>query len=157
MHFLAQIALSGIATGAIYGLVAVGYSLTYSTMRMLNFALGMWVMLGAMLGYSLQVTLGVNVVVAFAGVMAALAVLGVVAERFTVLPFLRAGSDVWVMSTLAVGLLFIDFAELVWGRNPLSVPPLLEVSPSHFAACHYAGHAPEFRERARDAATWRTA
>lgn len=125
MHFLAQIALSGIATGAIYGLVAVGYSLTYSTMRMLNFALGMWVMLGAMLGYSLQVTLGVNVVVAFVGVMAALAVLGVVAERFTVLPFLRAGSDVWVMSTLAVGLLFIDFAELVWGRNPLSVPPLV--------------------------------
>ena len=41
--------------------------------------------------------------------------------------------------------------------NPSGQIPLLEVSPSHFAACHYAGHAPEFRERARDAATWRTA
>ena len=39
------------------------------------------------------------------------------------LPFLRAGSDVWVMSTLAVGLLFIDLAELIWGRNPTPVPP----------------------------------
>ena len=61
--------------------------------------------------------------------MIALFVLGLVAERFSVMPFLRAGSDVWVMSTLAVGFLMIDFAEIIWGRSPTPVPPFLGKDP----------------------------
>lgn len=133
MRFLLQIVLSGIATGAIYGLVAVGYSVTYVTMRVLNFGLGMWVMLGAMLGYTFHVTLHLNLLVSMVAMMAALGVLSLIAERFTVLPFVRAESDVWIMSTLAVGLLFIDVAELIWGRNPLSIPPFLGKDPINFA------------------------
>jgi branched-chain amino acid transport system permease protein len=129
MYFFLQIALSGIATGAIYGLIAVGYSLTYVTTKALNFALGMWVMLGGMLTYSLDVQYGLNPLIVLPIVMAALFLLGLVAERFSVLPFLRAGSDVWVMSTLAVGFLMIDFAEIVWGRNPTPVPPFLGKDP----------------------------
>ena len=60
MYFFLQIALSGIATGAIYGLIAVGYSLTFMTTKALNFALGMWVMLGGMLTYSLIVLHGIH-------------------------------------------------------------------------------------------------
>jgi peptide/nickel transport system ATP-binding protein len=37
------------------------------------------------------------------------------------------------------------------------VPPLMELSAAHFAACHYADRAPQFREQARDPATWRAA
>ncbi|MBI3031629.1 MAG: branched-chain amino acid ABC transporter permease [Candidatus Rokubacteria bacterium] len=133
MRFLVQIVLSGIATGAIYGLVAVGYSVTYATMRVLNFGLGMWVMLGAMVGYTLHVTFGLNVLIAMLGMMTVLGGLGLLAERFTVLPFVRAGSDVWIMSTLAVGLLFINAAELLWGRNPLAIPPFLGKDPINFA------------------------
>jgi branched-chain amino acid transport system permease protein len=133
MRFLVQIVLSGIATGAIYGLVAVGYSVTYATMRVLNFGLGMWVMLGAMIGYTLHVTFGLNILVTMLGMMTVLGGLGLLAERFTVLPFVRAGSDVWIMSTLAVGLLFINAAELIWGRNPLAIPPFLGKDPIKFA------------------------
>ena len=132
MRFLLQIVLSGVATGAIYGLVAVGYSVTYATMRVLNFGLGMWVMLGAMIGYTLHVTLELNILVTMLGMMAVLAALGLLAERFTVLPFVRAESDVWIMSTLAVGLLFIDAAELIWGRNPLPIRPFLGKDPITF-------------------------
>lgn len=133
MRFLGQIVLSGIATGAIYGLVAVGYSVTYATMRVLNFGLGMWVMLGAMIGYTLHVTFGLNILVTMLGMMTVLGGLGLLAERFTVLPFVRAESDVWIMSTLAVGLLFINAAELIWGRNPLAIPPFLGKDPINFA------------------------
>jgi len=45
--FFFQILIDGIATGAIYALIAVGYSVTFTTMRVLNFGLGMWVMAGA--------------------------------------------------------------------------------------------------------------
>jgi len=42
-------------------------------------------------------------------------------------------------------------------RCASEVPPLIEVSPGHVAACHYADRAPQFRDQARDPATWRTA
>jgi branched-chain amino acid transport system permease protein len=131
--FLLQLVLSGIATGAIYGLVAVGYSITFATMRVLNFGLGMWVMLGALLAYTLYGTLGLPLVVTVVLLTVGLGVLGVVAERVSVFPFVRAGSDVWVMSTLALGLLFINVAELIWGRHPLPVPPFLDKDPVKFA------------------------
>jgi len=132
MQFLIQIIISGIATGAIYGIIAVGYSITYSTMRVLNFALGMWVMIGAMIGYTLYVTFGLNLFISLLGVTAMVAVLGIIAERITVFPFVRAGSDVWIMSTLATGMLFINIAELIWGRQPLAIPSFLGKDPIKF-------------------------
>jgi branched-chain amino acid transport system permease protein len=129
MYFFFQIAVSGIATGAIYGLIAVGYSLTFMTTKALNFALGMWVMLGGMLTYSLTVLHGFHPLAVLPMVALALFVLGLLAERFSVMPFLRAGSDVWIMSTLAVGFLMIDFAEIIWGRSPTPVPPFLGKDP----------------------------
>jgi len=129
VQFFLQVALSGIATGAIYGLIAVGYSLTFMTTKVLNFALGMWVMIGGMVTYSLVARMGLSPILALPVVMVSLFVLGVVAERVSVYPFLRAGSDVWVMSTLAVGLLFIDFAELIWGRSPTPVPSYVGSEP----------------------------
>ena len=81
MYFFLQVAASGIATGAIYGLIAVGYSLTFMTTKALNFALGMWVMLGGMLTYSLIVLHGVHPLFVLPAVIVALFLLGLVAER----------------------------------------------------------------------------
>jgi len=134
MYFFLQIALSGLATGAIYGLIAVGYSLTFMTTKALNFALGMWVMLGGMLTFSLTVQYGVPPFVALPLILILMLALGAVAERFSVAPFLRAGSDVWVMSTLAVGLLMIDFAEIIWGRSPTPVPSFFGNAPVRIGA-----------------------
>ena len=129
MYFFLQITLSGIATGAIYGLIAIGYSLTFMTTKALNFGLGMWVMLGGMMTFSLTVQYNVPSVVALPVILVFMLAIGLVAERFSVAPFLRAGSDVWVMSTLAVGLLMIDFAEMIWGRSPTPVPSFLGSKP----------------------------
>jgi branched-chain amino acid transport system permease protein len=125
IEFFLQIAISGVATGAIYSLIAVGYSITFTTMRVLNFALGMWVMLGGMLTYTVHVVLGLNLFIALAAIVVAMVVLGWIAERVSVFPFVRAGSDAWIMSTLAVGFLFINVAELIWGLSPKPVTPYL--------------------------------
>jgi branched-chain amino acid transport system permease protein len=147
MYFFLQIALSGIATGAIYGLIAVGYSLTFMTTKALNFGLGMWVMLGGMLTYSLNVQYGIHPLIVLPIVMVALFALGLVAERFSVYPFLRAGSDVWVMSTLAVGFLMIDLAEIIWGRNPTPVPPFFGKDPVYLV--HSSAAIADHRGRVR--------
>jgi branched-chain amino acid transport system permease protein len=122
MTFLLQIIVNGIANGAIYAIIAVGYSITFTTMRVLNFALGMWVMLGGMLTYTFYVMLGWPLLVTLVGVLVSMAILGIAAERATIYPFVKANSEAWVMSTLAVGLLFVDSAQLIWGRNAHAVP-----------------------------------
>ena len=94
----------------------------------------MWVMLGGMLTYSLLVLHGLHPLLVLAAVVIALFLLGLVAERFTVRRSCEAGSDVWVMSTLAVGLLLIDFAEIIWGRSPTPVPPFLGKDPIYLGA-----------------------
>jgi branched-chain amino acid transport system permease protein len=134
MYFFLQVALSGVATGAIYGLIAVGYSLTFLTTRILNFALGMWVMLGGMLTFSLVVRLGIHPAASLVILLCGMTALGIIAERVAVYPFLRAGSDVWIMATLAVGFLLIDSAEIIWGRTPTKVPPLFSDQPIRVGA-----------------------
>jgi branched-chain amino acid transport system permease protein len=129
LGFFAQIAVSGLAAGSIYGLIAVGFSVTYSTTRTLNFALGMWVMLGAMLTYTFRVSWGMPLLLVMVLVVGCMWMLGIISERLTVGPFLRSGSDLWVMSTLAVGLIFIDVAELVWGHGQNRVPAYVGESP----------------------------
>lgn len=122
MEFFVHILIGGIATGAIYSLIAVGYSITFTTMRVLNFGLGMWVMMGGMLTLTFHVIFGFNLLITLAAIIVIMVVLGIVGERVSIYPFFRTGSDVWVMSTLAVGFLFINIAELIWGRNPEPVP-----------------------------------
>ena len=135
MYFFFQVALSGIATGAIYGLIAVGYSLTFMTTRALNFALGMWVMLGGMLTYSLHRPARrapARSCCRWSPPRCSCSASSPSASPC--MPFLRAGSDVWVMSTLAVGFLMIDFAEIIWGRSPTPVPPFFGKDPIYIGA-----------------------
>lgn len=125
MNFFLQIVVSGIATGSIYGLVAVGYSITYTTMNILNFGLGMWVMMGAMLGLTFHVWWGLNIFLTLLLVIIIIFLLALLMERITVHPFVMAGSFVWIMSTLAVGMLMLNGAQLIWGRDPLPFPSSL--------------------------------
>jgi branched-chain amino acid transport system permease protein len=133
MTFLLQIIVNGVANGAIYAIIAVGYSITFTTMRVLNFALGMWVMLGGMLTYTFYVMLGWPLLVTLVGVLVSMAILGIAAERATIYPFIKANSEAWVMSTLAVGLLFVDSAQLIWGRNAHAVPSYVGDKAIRFA------------------------
>lgn len=125
MNFFLQILVSGLATGSIYGLVAVGYSVTYTTMSVLNFGLGMWVMMGAMLGFTFYVMWGINIILSLCMVIAVVFLGALLMERVSVRPFVLAGSSVWIMSTLAVGMLMLNAAQLIWGRDPLNFPSSL--------------------------------
>jgi branched-chain amino acid transport system permease protein len=62
-----------------------------------------------------------------------MAILGIAAERATIYPFIKANSEAWVMSTLAVGLLFVDSAQLIWGRNAHAVPSYVGDKAIRFA------------------------
>ncbi|MBI4493974.1 MAG: ATP-binding cassette domain-containing protein [Chloroflexi bacterium] len=121
--FVGQLVASGLALGAIYALVALGYTLIFVATRVVNFAQGEFVMLGALVGYSLHVGLGFPLPLAVVAAGLAAALVGLVAERVAVYPLRGQRSSVaWVMSTLAVGLVLRSGATLGWGKVPLPFP-----------------------------------
>ena len=122
--------VSGLAMGAMYGLLALGFHITYAVSSTVNFAQGTSLMLGAVLCYTFSVSLGWPLPVAIAVTLALCAVWGMLIERFVVRPFVRAGSNGWLMSTVAVGVVLEQVALFTFGKEPRSL--VLPVSGEAF-------------------------
>ena len=132
MQILTQLVFSGIALGMIYAVIAFGYQLTFATSDTLNFGQGDALMLGALFGLTL-VGLGVNYWLALPLVCIFGALQGVVVERIGVRPAIKIKSEFgWIMSTIALGIIFKNVAENVWGRDDLKFPSPLPEAPMKF-------------------------
>jgi branched-chain amino acid transport system permease protein len=132
MSILIQLVYSGIALGMIYAVIAFGYQLTFATSDTLNFGQGEALMLGALVGLSL-VLAGVNYWLMIPIVCVFGAIQGAVVERLGVRPAIRIKSEFgWIMSTIALGIIFRNVAENVWGRDALRFPSPLPEAPLHF-------------------------
>src|SRR5688572_27663330 len=95
--------ITGLGLGSMYGLLALGFHVTYAVSNTVNFAQGSTMMLGAVLCFTLWVTLGWPLPVAVMLALLLCAVWGVAVERIAVRPFVRRGSDAWLMATVALG------------------------------------------------------
>lgn len=128
MEILAQLIVSGIAVGMIYGVIAFGYQLTFATSKTLNFGQGEALMLGSLVGWSLVAVTGyllmLPVVLAF-GLLQ-----GAVVERLGVRRAIQTKSEAgWIMATIALGIIFRNLAENIWGRDALKFPSPLPEAP----------------------------
>ncbi len=132
MQIFTQLIFSGIAMGMIYAVIAFGYQLTFATSDTLNFGQGDALMLGALVGLSL-VGMGVNYWLMIPIVCLFGAVQGAVVERIGVRPAIKIKSEFgWIMSTIALGIIFKNVAENVWGRDDLKFPAPLSEAPMQF-------------------------
>ncbi|GGC66285.1 branched-chain amino acid ABC transporter permease [Chelatococcus reniformis] len=124
MSFVIQL-MSGLAIGSIYGLVAVGFSMIYRAMGLVNFAQGDMMMVGAFLGYTVLATFaGAPFWLAIVGAMLGAAVLGLVIERLAFRPSVKRKADqvYLVLLTLGIGIVLSNGARLIWGANPVVYP-----------------------------------
>jgi branched-chain amino acid transport system permease protein len=121
----------GVAVGCIYILLASGLNIIFGVMKLVNFAHGQFLMIGAFLTWTVTVALGVNAYVAILISMAAVAVLGVVIERLT---FRRVmGTDKLNEIFVSLGLIYIfeNAALLIWGDQSQQIKsPLYGMSLS---------------------------
>ena len=132
MQILIQLVFSGIALGMIYAVIAFGYQLTFATSDTLNFGQGEALMLGALVGLSC-VGLGINYWLMIPLVCIFGAAQGALVERIGVRPAIKIKSEFgWIMSTIALGIIFKNVAENVWGRDDLRFPSPLPEAPLHF-------------------------
>lgn len=121
--------VSGIGLGSMYGLIALGYHVTYAVSNTVNFAQGSAVMLGAVLGYAFAVTLGWPMPVAVGVALALCALFGLAVEAFLVRPFAARGSNAWLMATVAGGILLDNAVMFTFGKEPRSFPSALATKP----------------------------
>jgi branched-chain amino acid transport system permease protein len=121
-----QVLLGGLASGAIYGLVAMGFAIVFYVTRVINFATGQLLMVAVMVGGAVA-TLGWPPIIAVLIGIAAAGALGVVTYLLAVRPVLavqRIGFA-WLVSTLGAALLLQSFAALIWGPTSRPFPRLL--------------------------------
>lgn len=138
MESLFQALLSGLAVGSAYALVALGFSVTFTTTKTLNFSHGEFVSAGAFIGMSvLFLAVGKPLTsTSFGGMdpgswaqlgalLAALAIMGLIGWLLFVLgvrPFARRPGMAWVMSTLGFGVILQSVGLAIWGPKPVVVP-----------------------------------
>ena len=111
----------GVAIGCVYILLATGLNIIFGVMKLVNFAHGQLLMIGAFLTWTISVSLGLNAYVAIIISMFIVALLGVVVERFT---FHRVlGTDKLNEIFVSLGLIYIfeNIAMLIWGANSKQV------------------------------------
>ncbi len=139
MQVLAQLIVSGISVGMIYGVIAFGYQLTFSTSKTLNFGQGEALMLGALVGLTTINFLIGNALGTLSAFLIMLPVVfafgllqGAVVEFLGVRQAMRTKSEAgWIMATIALGIIFRNLAENIWGHDALRFPsPLPEAALS---------------------------
>ena len=121
--------VSGLGLGSMYGLVALGFHITFAVSGTVNFAQGSAVTLGAVLGYTFAVQLGWPMPLAVAAALAGCAGLGLAVERLLVRPFVTRGSDAWLLATVAGGIILDNVLLFTFGKEPRSLPSALVAEP----------------------------
>jgi branched-chain amino acid transport system permease protein len=122
--------VNGLSLGSIYALIALGYTMVYGVMRLINFAHGDVYMVGAYAGYYISRRLQgeepslLSAILVMLGAMLVCAVLGVAIERFAYRPLRRAGRLALLITAIGVSLFLENAAQLVFGPDPKFFPSL---------------------------------
>jgi len=125
--------VSGLGLGSMYGLMALGFYVTYAVSGTVNFAQGSSMMLGAVLTYTFAQTWGWPGWAAVLLALALCAVYGLLVELLAVRPFVNRGSDAWLMATVALGIVLDNVVMATYGKEPRSLPSPLAQSPLEVA------------------------
>src|SRR5262245_30802547 len=120
---IASALISGLGLGSMYGLLALGFHVTHAVPNTVNFAQGSTMMLGAVVCFTVWVTLGWPLSIAVLVALAACAAWGVIVERIAVRPFVARGSNSWLIATVALGIVIDNVVLFTFGKDPRGMPP----------------------------------
>ena len=135
--FLQQI-VNGLTLGCVYAVVALGYTMVYGIIQLINFAHGEVVMIGCMVAFSVIVALAGSgmppLVIVGIGALAAVPVcmaVGYVVERVAYRPLRHAPRLAPLITAIGVSIILQHLALLVWSRNIIAFPQIIELKLYH--------------------------
>jgi branched-chain amino acid transport system permease protein len=126
---LFQQIISGLATGCLYALAALGLVLIYKTTDVVNFAQGEIAMFSTFIAFTLLMSVGLPYWGAFAGALAAAAVLGMTVERLFIRPLHKASLLSILIVTIGLLMVINGAAGWIWGFEPYNFPTAVSGEP----------------------------
>lgn len=130
MHYFTHLLICGIMVGGVYSLAATGFVIVYRTSKVLNFAYGQFVMLGAFITYfgvsqiSLPFWLVLPMVVVF------MLLISVVIERLVLRPLVGRSTTInTVMVTIGLSMVLCGSARIIWGSQQMILPSIVPLVP----------------------------
>jgi len=142
LTLIAQQTVNALTIGAIYALIALGYTMVYGIIELINFAHGDVFMMGSFVAYSLIIRLGfsgpIGNPIELAGVlglvfvvtMLIMGVVGVVIERFAYRPLRHAPRLAPLITAIGVSFILENIAQILFGPAPIVVPQLISITSS---------------------------
>ena len=125
--FLSQV-LNGLQLGSIYALVALGYTMVYGIILLLNFAHGDIIMVGAYVSWLVMAQLGLNPVLAILLSIVACTLMGVIIDKVAYAPLRNAPRLSILITAIGVSYFLENGAQLVFGADPKVVPAFTDIS-----------------------------
>ena len=119
--------INGISLGSVYAIIALGYTMVYGIAKMLNFAHGDVIMVGAYVSFCAMYYLNVPPVLAVLMAMVVCTVLGVVIEGLAYRPLRQAASLAVLITAIGVSYLLQNAALLIWSSNPKIFPSVFNL------------------------------
>ena len=119
MVFLSYL-INGISLGSVYAIIALGYTMVYGIAKMLNFAHGDVIMVGAYISFCVTQYLGMPAIVSIVAAMFVCTVLGMLIERLAYKPLRNAPKLAVLITAIGVSYFLQNSAQLIWGSNPKS-------------------------------------
>ncbi len=126
MSFLSNL-INGISLGSVYAIIALGYTMVYGIAKMLNFAHGDVIMVGAYICYCAMSYLGLPPLVGVVMAMMVCTVLGMIIERLAYKPLRQAGSLAVLITAIGVSYFLQNAAQLIWKSDPKVFPSVVEL------------------------------
>lgn len=137
--FIQQI-FNGLILGSMYALVALGYTMVYGVLNLINFAHGDVLMIGAMVGLSILKVVNivapdlpgvVKLIIAIVGAIPVCIGVNVLIERVAYRPLRNAPRLAPLITAIGVSILLQTFAMMIWGRSPISFPQVMPSDSYH--------------------------
>lgn len=135
--FIQQL-INGLVLGSMYALVALGYTMVYGVLNLINFAHGDVLMVGAMVGLSIIHLLQVYapglpgiamILIAIIGAIPVCIIVNVLIERIAYRRLRNAPRLAPLITAIGVSILVQTFAMMIWGRSPISFPSIMPITP----------------------------
>ena len=128
MDFLQHL-INGVYIGAIYAIIALGYTMVYGIAKMLNFAHGDVIMVGAYMSYTVVSSMGLPVLPSILIAMAVCTLLGIMIEGLAYKPLRGASSLAVLITAIGVSYFLQNAAQLIWGPAEIAFKSVVTAKP----------------------------
>ena len=126
ISFLSHL-VNGIGLGSVYAIIALGYSMVYGIAKMLNFAHGDVIMVGAYISFCATQYWGMSPIMSVVVAMLVCTVLGIIIERLAYKPLRQASSLAVLITAIGISYFLQNAAQLIWGANTKSFPSVVSI------------------------------